>query len=216
MRLRAARQAARWVCILLPLVAGTAHAGPRWEFETGVQTARMVRDQSAPPVGLPLSGYGALGATIWHGNHMRAVAKLGYDDATSRNTIGGTWPAFGGPFPDREWFRLQSLWIPAHLVIERHEHLQLEFGPEWRYLLRAEGGTYRVDGAIPARRSVSTDGLDRSSFALSAGLGLEWRALNGISRVSLRWVEGLESALKGSGTTSFRPHAAQLAFGWRR
>jgi hypothetical protein len=216
MNLRGAREAVLCVCVLLPLVAWTAHAGPRWEFEAGVQAARMVLDESAPPVGLSLSGFAAVGAALWQGQHMRVIAKLGYDDATYRNRTGGTVPEFGGPFPDREWQRLQSLWIPAHLLIENREHLQFEFGPEWRYLLRASGGTYRADGAIPAVSGASMAGLDRTSFAFSAGLGLEWRALGGYPGVDLRWVEGLESVLEHNGGTYLRPHAGQLALHWRR
>ena len=215
--LRSALRVCLSACALLPCFAPAAAAGRHWEYEAGLQAARMVFDESEPPVGVPLSGFVAQGAAVWEGAHRRAVVKVGYDVANSRtNTSGTTRPTFGGPFPDRQLLRMQSLWLPVHFVFERSKRLQLEFGPEWRYLFRAEREDFRVDGSIPAARFLVTEAFHRSAFAVSAGLGLEWPALDGHPRLTLRWVEGLENVAEFRVTTHSRPHAAQLALAWRR
>ncbi|HEY6196654.1 MAG TPA: hypothetical protein VI504_16610 [Candidatus Eisenbacteria bacterium] len=173
-------------------------------------------EKSYPPLGTPVSGFVAFGAPVWEGGHARAVLKLGYDDRMSRNEF-ATAVAYDGEyaFKDRQSLRTQSVWLPLHLVIENRAHLLLEFGPEWRYVLRAEHAEYRADGSASTTRTSYTEALHRNMLAVSAGLGFEWPGLGGHPRVALRWIEELVTNWKGLGMP-YQSHAAQLALGWRR
>ncbi len=202
------------VCAFLPCFVRTAEAGPHWEYEAGVQAART-EVLSGPLVGLPLSGFVAVGLPIWSREHVRAMLQLGYDDAASRNRI-DTQDLDADLDPDRQLFRLQSLVVPVRLVADLGPHSFIELGPEFRLLLNESVTEYRQDGLIPATRAAGTKGLNRGGLAVTAGAGFRWRGLAGQPHVSVRWVEGFSHLVTFPGGGDIRPRGAQLALGWCR
>src|ERR1044072_7750703 len=63
----ATRRACGGVCAFLLCLTSAAHAGPRWEYEAGIQTAQTVLEKSYPPLGTPVPGFVAFGAPVWEG-----------------------------------------------------------------------------------------------------------------------------------------------------
>src|SRR5438477_2099808 len=168
-----ARRSCGWLSALLLCTSSTAHAGPRWEYEAGIQTLRTGRLGDLPD-GLPLSGFATVGARFCDKGRESGVVALGYDDAAFRNRI-DTQNFDNFLDPDRETLRLQALLVRARLVADLDRKVFVELGPEWRVLLRASGSNYRQDGLIERVRFVATDNFRRNALALSAGLGLHWR-----------------------------------------
>jgi hypothetical protein len=213
-RSRVTRRSCTWICALLLCISPTAHAGPRWEYEAGIQTLRTARLGDLPD-GLPLSGFATVGARFWDKGRVSGVIALGYDDVGFRTRI-DTQDFDNFPDPDRETLRLQALLLPVRLMAELDHGVFVELGPEWHLLLRLSGSSYRHDGSIERVRFVATDDFRRNALALGVGLGLHWRGLGGEPRLVLRWVEGITYEIRSSGDAGMRPHGVQLAVGWTR
>src|SRR5712671_6268619 len=108
---RVPRQRGLWLCAVLLSIAHTSHAGPHWEYEAGIQTVQTVLDESYPSLGTPVSGFVAIGASIWQGPDARAVLKLGYDDEMSRNEFASAIAYYDEDvLRDRQSLRTQSVW----------------------------------------------------------------------------------------------------------
>jgi hypothetical protein len=210
---------------------GTVIAGPRLGAELVVQHVREDTDGLLDPKAFPVSGGGTFTLRWKATPRIDLVTGLGYEE---RATLGRPQLSVFGPTAasdiQGQW---RSLVFPLHARIPIGRFLRFEAGPEWRWLLQARNrfpiesssfasvaGPRRAQSEIFEEASVGqwfdvTSSYHRSTFALSAGLGLHRGWLGGDVGMGLRWCESLGDQLESEYSRShFREF--QLALSWER
>ena len=226
------RRVAR-AAVLFALWAGSAGAWPHVGAELAVQHARESSGGTFDPVGFPISGAGALTVRWPALSRLDLTTGIGYEDRGTRDRLTVTIQP-GGTFSVDSQNQWRSIVVPIHASIPVRGGLRLEAGPEWRWLLQSrtrpvgESPAF-VFGQPPALSSSSTifesasrwtdttQGFDRSSFALSLGLAFGFDALGGAARAGLRYCELLGNQRRPNDfevESRFRQY--QLVLGWDR
>lgn len=222
--------------VLLVLWAGSACAmvRPHVGAELVVQHARENTDGRLDPVGFPISGAGGLTVRWPALRRLELTTGIGYEDRGTRDRLTFTAQP-GGTFrvdSQNEW---RSIVVPLHTTIPVRGGLRLEAGPEWRWLLRSrtrplgavslpfvaaapvEGSSASTIFESSTRWTDTTQGFDRSSFALSLGLTFGWSTLGGDGRLGLRWCELIGNQRRPNEfEVEDRFRQFQLVFGWDR
>ena len=209
------------VATLLPTGAsGAARKG----LELAVQHATEDTDQAMEPVEFPVSG-SLTGTLDWPlGSRLRLRTGVGYEErwTASRLTIQFLGPSSEFDLDFDFETRARSFVLPLRLAGGLGRVLELEAGPEWRWMLQTRTRVSLADPSIlgPAGEGTWTDVTsewERSSFALGAGVSAHWPLKGGEGRVGFRWCEALgnQHAENFLGLSS-RFRELQLMFAWSR
>ena len=227
------RRVAR-TAMLLALWAGSAGAWPRIGAELAAQHARESSGGRFDPVGFPISGAGALTVRWPALSRVDLTAGIGYEDRGTHDRTTLTAEP-GGTFSLESQSQWRSIVVPLHASIPVRGGLRLEAGPEWRWLLQSrtrplgddvhafargtpvEWSTSSTIFESTSRWTDTTQGFDRSSFALSLGLAFGFGALGGEARAGLRYCELLgNQRLPNAFDVESRFRQYQLVLGWDR